>query len=129
MKITKYLLGLLTLSAPLAAQLIDFTRFEAKELSVEDGMVHTICSFDSVDYFTTYSCTGEFLWEIPFGPKIISWQRDGDQILVLSRVRNGTAFFLSAINPMNGNFLWEKGIFAPKKDQEVLGAEQFGSLE
>jgi hypothetical protein len=87
--------------------------FETYELMIEEDKIHAICSFDQVDYFTTFSTQGEFIWEIPFAAKIVSWKKEATQLFVLSKARNGLAFFLSSIDTVNGKMLWEKGIYAP----------------
>jgi hypothetical protein len=95
-------------------------------LFTHDEMVHAISSFSGVDYFSTFSCKGEFLWEVPFGPKIVSWKKETDRLFVLSKMRNGSAFFLTCIDPANGAILWEKGIYAPNP---IVGKETQSSLE
>jgi|SRR6516164_3458987 hypothetical protein len=82
-------------------------------LTINEGVVHVVSSFAEIDYFSTFSEKGEFLWEIPFKSKISSWKKEGDKLFIFSQMRGGAAFFLSCVDLRNGAVLWEKGIFAP----------------
>ena len=97
--------------------------FETYELMIEEEKIHAICSFDKVDYFTTFSTQGDFIWEIPFAAKIVSWKKEGAQAIVLSKARNGLAFFLSSIDTVSGKIVWEKGIYAPMPTSDVQATE------
>ncbi len=91
---------------------ISFSLF-GKELVVENEKIHAVCSFEQVDYFTTFSPQGEFLWEVPFAAKIVSWKKEEGLLVVLSKARNGLSYYLSSIDPMEGKIVWEKAILAP----------------
>ena len=82
-------------------------------LIVKEKTIHTISSFDSVDYFSTYSPDGEFLWEIPFRTKIESFQEMEGQLFFLSKMRSGDAYVLSCFEEETGKLVWEKPIFSP----------------
>ena len=86
---------------------------QTEELIVQGEKIHAICSFDQADYFTTFSSQGEFLWEVPFASKIISWKKEDAHLYILSKARNGLTYFLSAIEAANGKMIWEKSILAP----------------
>lgn len=93
-----------------------FSLAQAQEkLIVKETLVHAIASFETVDYFSTFSREGVFLWEVPFSSKIQSIEDGGDQIFVLSQTRNEGAFFLSCMDKETGKIIWEKGIFAPQQ--------------
>jgi len=86
-------------------------------LIVEEKTVYTVASFESVDFFTTYSHEGEFLWEIPFNTKIESIQENNDRILFLSKMRDETAYILSCFDKTTGTLIWEKAILSPIRGQ------------
>jgi len=86
---------------------------EKEVLAIDNGVVHVVSSFSQIDYFSTFSEKGEFVWEIPFNAKVLSWKKEGDKLFVFSQMRGGAAFFLSCVDPTSGAVLWEKGIYAP----------------
>lgn len=100
------------------ANTAEWTSFQEDALGVDEEAVYTISAFSHVDYFTTFSHRGEFLWEIPFGSTIISWRKENEQLYILSKTRNGSAYFLSCVDPLCGAILWEKGIFKPLPPNE-----------
>jgi hypothetical protein len=75
--------------------------------------IHTFSSFDQITYLTTYSSTGEPIWEVAFNSKIISWELKADQLFVFSKNLNGTAFFLTCLDASAGEIVWERVIVAP----------------
>ena len=91
-----------------------------EKLIVKENAIYTICSFDSIDYFSTFDHEGTFLWEIPFGAKIISVEEAGDRLLLLSRARDGSSYFLSSIERATGTAIWATGIFAPRETQTAI---------
>lgn len=105
---TKYLLVFLMFGALYAHE----------PLVVKEKEIHTIASFDAVDYFTTITSDGEFLWELPFGTKIESFQELGDRLFILSKMRDGSAYYLTCLDAEKGKLIWEKPIFAPQAIQE-----------
>ena len=109
MKIFGYL-GLLTLHSLVSGQ---------EKLIVREDIIYTVASFDIVDYFSSVDREGKFLWEIPFSSKIQSFEEAGQELLVLSQKRNGSAYFLSCIEKGTGKVLWEKGIYAPQQNDSA----------
>ena len=74
-----------------------------QKVSVNKELIHTVSSFEQVDYFTSYDLNGNFLWEIPFKTKIESLKvLDENQILIFSRHRNNLAYFLSLVDEQSG---------------------------
>jgi len=103
-----FVIGVLMLASLAQAQ---------EKLIVKQNAIYTICSFDTVDYFTNLSPEGTFVWEMPFSSKIQSVEEGEDHLLILSKSRDGSAYFLSCIEKETGKSVWEKGIFAPRQTQ------------
>lgn len=83
------------------------------KLFVAQECVFVISSFAEVDYFTTFSQSGDFLWEIPFSSQIQSWKIEDNRLYILSQTRNKLAYYLSCVSPIDGKMAWEKGIYSP----------------
>lgn len=122
----KYLILTCLTAISFHALAAEWTSFQEDALGVDEQAVYTISAFSHVDYFSTFSHRGEFLWEIPFGSTIISWRKENKHLYILSKTRNGSAYFISCIDPLCGEILWEKGIFEPiPRDQD----RELGMLE
>jgi len=102
--------------------------FPQASILLQDDMIYTASSFEEVDYLSTFSFTGDLLWEVPFKAKILtidthcSWiesdenNEKTDYLFVLSQSRDELAFFLSCIYPATGELLWERTIYAPRRE-------------
>lgn len=87
-----------------------------ESISVQENYVFAVSSFDAVDYFSTLTKEGEYLWEIPFSTQVQSFEVKDDQLFILSKTRNGLAYFVTCVNKEDGKVIWEKGIYAPENE-------------
>jgi outer membrane protein assembly factor BamB len=85
----------------------------SEQLSVIGDNIYVVSKFPEVDYFTVYTSSGEFLWEISFNSEVVSSQVKDDLLLIFSKARNGVAYFLTCLDIREGKLNWEKGISAP----------------
>ena len=83
------------------------------KLLVSEGTITVASVFDTATFITTYSSTGESLWEAPFTSEVITFKRVEDHLLVFSKARSGMAYFLTCIDAGTGALLWEKPILSP----------------
>ena len=100
----------------LAIALLVFTSaLSASEdkLLTQGDSISVISSFDTMTFITTYSSSGEPLWEAPFTSEVISCKRVEGRLLVFSKARNGMAYFLTSIDADTGTLVWEKPVLAP----------------
>lgn len=84
-----------------------------ESISVQENYVFAVSAFDTVDYFSTLTKEGEYLWEIPFNTQVQSFEVKDDQLFILSKTRSGLACFVTCVNKEDGKLIWEKGIYAP----------------
>jgi len=92
--------------------------YDLDPLLLDESTVHVVSSFPAIDYFSKLTREGKFLWEIPFQTEICSYEVDEGEVFILSKTRDGSAFFLSCINNENGEINWEKGIYAPEPERD-----------
>jgi len=107
----KFILSLLVL---FAINLSSNEDFVSDPLEICGDSICIISSFEEQDYFTTYDQEGTVLWEIPYRAKILSWKLDREHIFILSKNRNGQVYYLSCVNPKNGEIIWGNAIFSPE---------------
>ncbi len=96
-------------------------------LSVRKNHVYAISTFNEIDYFSVYSDSGAFAWEVPFNSAILSWKTNDEFVFIFSRSRTGLAYYVTCIEPLTGKILWEKPIYAPMQiapDEEQLSSTQ-----
>jgi len=110
----KFLLALMLCASTLHAFEDDFSK---DKLIISAENISVISSFEAMTFITTYSSTGEPLWEAPFTSEIISCKCAEDHLLVFSKARNGIAYFLTCIEAKNGTMVWERPIMAPRFDE------------
>jgi len=84
-----------------------------KNLGLGTDQIYTISLFAEGCYFTTFSQTGDPLWEVPFQAEILSWEASDTEVFVFSKARNGSATYLTCINKADGQLKWERSIVAP----------------
>lgn len=75
--------------------------------------IHVVSSFDEVTYLTTYSSTGDLVWETAFNSEIVSWEAEDGKVYVFSKARNRLAYYLTCVDAQEGKLLWERVIVAP----------------
>lgn len=88
--------------------------FSSDHLIMGTENVSVVSSFDTMTFFTTYSPTGEPLWEAPFTSDVISWKQKEDLLFVFSKARNGMAYFLTCIDAKEGVLVWERRVMSPE---------------
>ena len=57
------------------------------KLLVNEDTISVVSSFDTATFVTTYSSTGESLWEAPFTSEVITIKRVEDHVYVFSKAR------------------------------------------
>ncbi|GEM_PF-5497751 len=103
--------SLLLLTSALNASEEDFSK---DALCFSNGNISVVSPFDTTTFITTYSPTGEPLWEVAFTSEVISWNHRGVHLYVFSKARDNAAYFLTCIDVDNGTFLWERRILTPE---------------
>ena len=112
-------IALLLLTSMLNASEEDFSK---DALFFPSGNISVVSPFDTTTFITTYSSTGEPLWEVAFTSEIISWKQKENQLLVFSKARNDAVYFLTCIDAAEGTFVWERRILAPEPEPSSIGA-------
>lgn len=107
MRLTTKLAGLALICCTLTLSAAD------KNLGLVAGQIYTVSPFNEICYFTTFSSAGEPLWEIPFNTEVLSWETTDEEVIIFSKARNGSATYLTCVNKGDGQFKWERAIFAP----------------
>ena len=121
----KYLCCMALLMTSGKASEIPSSEYSSEFLVVNKNLIHTISSFDDVDYFSTFLNSGDLLWEIPFNSQILSLKLYNEGLLyIFSKQRNGRAFYLSCVESATGKFLWEKPIYSPMPNLPVKPLEE-----
>ena len=93
---------------------IPSSEYTTETLVLNNNLIHAISSFDEIDYFSTFSSSGDLVWEIPFSSQIVSTRIYSNELLyIFSKQRNGLVFYLSCIESANGKLVWEKPIYSP----------------
>lgn len=101
------------------------SEYSSELIFVNKNLIHTISSFDDVDYFSTFLHSGDLVWEIPFNSQILSTNISNEGLLyIFSKQRNGMAFYLSCLESATGKFLWEKPIYSPMPKLPVKALEE-----
>lgn len=106
-------IALLLLTSALSAAEEDFSK---DTLFFPSGNICVVSPFDATTFITTYTTTGELLWEVAFTSEVISWKQKENQLLVFSKAHNDLVYFLTCIDAAEGTFVWERRILAPEPE-------------
>ncbi len=87
--------------------------FHSEKMVLKGGRVYVVSSFEDTDYFCMYSQNGDFLGEVPFSTKIVSWKLEDDLLVIFTKDRDGKAYYLAAFEMKEGKVVWNKAIYAP----------------
>ena len=110
----RYLCCMALLITSVKAAEIPSSEYTTETLVLNNNLIHAISSFDEIDYFSTFSSSGDLVWEIPFSSQIVSTRIYSNELLyIFSKQRNGLVFYLSCIESANGKLVWEKPIYSP----------------
>lgn len=94
-------------AAPVLTLSSDYN-FQQDRMLVSSNAVFVISSFDTQDHITAYTHYGVRIWSAPFHAKIISWQMAGDFIFVFSKDRKGSSTYLTCLDRVSGELVWQR---------------------
>ncbi|MEI8366475.1 MAG: hypothetical protein WCF65_08685 [Parachlamydiaceae bacterium] len=83
-------------------------------MATHEELIHVVSSFEKMDYFSSFTMEGERSWERSFNSKILSWDVQGDGILIFSKDRSVETYYLTCFQKKTGEFVWEKGVYPPQ---------------
>jgi outer membrane protein assembly factor BamB len=95
---------------------MDGSELLCEKMAVSENKLYIVSSFENVDYFDSYTHTGDLVWEAAFTSKIISWKIQGNRLFIFSENRNGHVFYLTCFDVNTGKLLWEKNVLAPSSE-------------
>lgn len=82
--------------------------FEQERMKLTPEAIYIVSCFDSEDHLTAYTYYGVRLWDDPFFAKILSWEIVDDMVIVFSKDPSGHRTYLTCINRINGQMIWQR---------------------
>ncbi len=97
-----------SLAAASDTQRLDDYTFNQDRMIIHNAGIYVVSSFDNADHLSCYSGDGQRLWNTKFSAKIISWDIMNNAVIVFSKSRTGHATYITCIDSLSGELIWQK---------------------